>query len=303
MNQEKTFALPERLRVSQRIHWERFDDNANERFCEEFAAAGAEYLAVNTESVLRMSQDSAFLPQLATLVGRHGLRFRDAHAPWGEGWDLNELPENCPNLAVHEEILRRLGGAGVKTYTIHPGGMVCYRRQWFGNQERIRSVAAHALERLLKTAEAAGVVIAVENVFDPASIAQEALALVHRFPSPNLGICLDCGHANLLEPCATRAVEKMVGYILDAWKPGIPVFSPGIAELLCDEIVTVHLHDNDGLCDLHAALGTGIIDWRRYSGIFARAPRLISLQSEVDPSPNVSPAEIFRNFALLRYDE
>ena len=95
----------------------------------------------------------------------------------------------------------------------------------------------------------------------------------------------------------------MVGYILDAWKPGIPVFSPGIAELLCDEIVTVHLHDNDGLCDLHAALGTGIIDWRRYSGIFARAPRLISLQSEVDPSPNVSPAEIFRNFALLRYDE
>lgn len=303
MSQKNIFELPEQLQVSQFVLWERFDYAANDQTCTAFANAGAKYLAINTETSLRMSQEPKLLQNLVSLATRHGLIFRDAHAPWGKGWDLNELSTNSTNFTVHENVLRQLGDAGVKTYAIHVGAMVCYRKEWFGNEEHIRSVAARALERLLKTAESSGVVIAVENCFEPSTTASEALALVQRFSSPHIGICLDCGHANLMEPRSDRDITKMVDYIQRAWKPGIPCFTPGIPEFLNDEIVTVHLHDNDGLNDLHARLGSGIIDWQRYSALFACLPRLISLQSEVPLPPNSTPEEIFRDFALLQYGE
>ena len=58
------------------------------------------------------------------------------------------------------------------------------------------------------------------------------------------------------------------------------------------EIVTVHIHDNDGLNDCHALPDErGTIDWQRIASVLSDAPRLISLQSEVETvSPDFIPA-------------
>ena len=128
------------------------------------------------------------------------------------------------------------------------------------------------------------------------------MALVKKFPSPYLGLCLDCGHANLMEPMDGRVVTDMIGYIQSAWKPGIPAFTPGLPEFIAPEIVTVHVHDNDGLNDRHAMLDEhGTIDWKRIAGVLSRSPRLISLQSETEIPPDspLSIADLTASFQKL----
>ena len=59
------------------------------------------------------------------------------------------------------------------------------------------------------------------------------------YPSKDVGICLDVGHANMYE-------------------------NPYDAIKICGErLIHTHLSDNDGKADLHLWLGKGSIDWRR----------------------------------------
>ena len=53
--------------------------------------------------------------------------------------------------------------------------------------------------------------------------------------------------------------------------------------MMLPDIVTVHVHDNDGMCDKHALPDKdGTIDWKQMYQVLKRAPRLLSLQSEVE---------------------
>lgn len=272
------------LSISGFFRWNRTDDAHIVQAYAEFAQAGTRFLTVDAETVKTLSEQPERLKQLCRTAGKEGLRFRDSHAVWGPGNDLNELTENA-SFAVHETVIPILAECGIRTMTFHIGASCVYNRTWRGNEEKYRSIAANALERLLKTAEKYQLTLAVENCFEPSITAQEAMRLVRKFPSPYLGLCLDCGHANLMEPRADRDVTKMVSYIQSAWKPGIPEFTPGISEFMAPEIVTVHIHDNDALNDLHTVIDEhGTIDWKRISSVLAGAPRLISLQSEVETS-------------------
>ncbi|MBR4663604.1 MAG: sugar phosphate isomerase/epimerase [Lentisphaeria bacterium] len=268
--------------VSGFYRWNRTDDSHISQACAEFAQAGTRFLAADAETVKNLLEQPGRLKELCSIAGREGLIFRDAHAVWGAGNDLNELTDE-PSFATHEKVIPILADCGIRTMTFHIGASCIYGNTWRGNEEKYRGIAAAALERLLKTAEKHQLTLAVENCFEPSTTAQEAMALVKRFPSPYLGLCLDCGHANLMEPREDRDVRKMVGYIQKAWQPGIPEFTPGIAEYMAPEIVTVHVHDNDGLNDLHTVIDEhGTIDWKRIRKVLSGAPRLISLQSEAD---------------------
>jgi len=268
--------------VSGFFRWNRFDEKTLRQACEAFAGCGTKFLSVDAETVKTLPDNPSRLKRLVAMAKEYGLVFRDAHAPWGAAFDLNELTDE-PRLTIHETILPILAESDIQTYTFHIGAPCVYNRSWFGHEDHFRAIAASALERLLKTAEKERITLAVENCFEPSTTAEEAMSLVKQFPSQYLGLCLDCGHANLMEPRKGRIVTDMVNYIQDAWKPGIPRFTPGIAEYMCPEIVTVHVHDNNGLDDLHAPISEqGTIDWNRYASVLSKAPRLISLQSEVE---------------------
>jgi len=270
--------------ISGFFRWNRTDDEHIAQACAEFAQEGTRFLAVDAETVKTLSERPERLKQLCRTAENEGLQFRDSHAVWGPGNDLNELTENA-SFAVHETVIPILSECGIRTMTFHIGASCVYNRTWLGNENKYRDIAAKALERLLKMAEKYHLILAVENCFEPSTTAQEAMALVRKFPSPYLGLCLDCGHANLLEPRPDRDVTKMVGYIQSAWKPGIPDFTSGIPEFMAPEIITVHIHDNDALNDLHTIPDEcGTIDWKRIGKVLAGAPRLVSLQSEVETS-------------------
>ena len=44
---------------------------------------------------------------------------------------------------------------------------------------------------------------------------------------------------------------------------GIDIYA--VQKALGDRLKAYHLHDNDGLEDLHRRVGTGVIDWKRFS--------------------------------------
>lgn len=268
--------------VSGIFRWNRLTSDPEPVF-ESFAAAGTKYLVFDAETTLAFPEKLAYIRDLCKKAARYGLTFRDAHAPWGAGKDLNEITTE-DRFAMHENIIAVLGECQVKTLTFHIGTSCIYKTgDWSGNEERYRSIAAKALERLLKSAEKHNVILCVENCFEPSTSAGEAIALVKRFDSPHSGLCLDCGHANLMEPMEGRDVKKMVNYIQHAWNMEEPAFMPGIAELMLPDIVTVHVHDNDGLDDKHALPDAhGTICWERLRKVLKKAPRLLSLQSEVE---------------------
>ncbi|NTU43544.1 MAG: sugar phosphate isomerase/epimerase [Nitrospirales bacterium] len=86
-------------------------------------------------------------------------------------------------------------------------------------------------------AEALGVKIAIENIFEeePSNLRM----LMEEMGSQNFGICFDTGHFNLF---SCRSLEDWIRELL-----------PYITEL--------HLHDNDRSADQHNPIGDGVFDF------------------------------------------
>jgi len=93
------------------------------------------------------------------------------------------------------------------------------------------------LEEICRYADEKNVEIALENNSTLKNM-EFILGLVRAVDMPNLGICIDTGHANLGDLGAGRAI-RMAG----------------------KKLFTTHLQDNFGKQDDHTAPGLGTIDW------------------------------------------
>ncbi len=92
---------------------------------------------------------------------------------------------------------------------------------------RLESVVAYAKEKQVK--------IAFENIENPKLLRK----VMNHFKDSHVGFCYDCGH----EACHTPGVEYL------------PV--------LGDRLFCIHLHDNDGVGDLHQVPFDGKLDFDR----------------------------------------
>ncbi len=153
---------------------------------------------------------------------------------------------------------------GIEVGVIHPGGdrpatLVDQHKEEGRRIESFAQLSVHAGER--------GVALAVENMNDAKAGATGALGrrtfgatipelheLIDVVGAPNIGICLDVGHAHVQGVPMAEAVRQ------------------------CGRrLIALHIQDNDGLSDQHLAPGRGSIDWEAgiaalreigYEGIF-----------------------------------
>ena len=88
--------------------------------------------------------------------------------------------------------------------------------------------------------------VLLENVLDPEPA--ELQAILDGVSDPRLGACLDVGHANVYAAVPPEVWIRVLG----------------------DRIREVHLHNNDGRIDSHAALGAGVIDMRKLLAVLGR---------------------------------
>ena len=248
----------------------------------EFRDNGVENLVFTDNMCKRILNDHLFFYKLKLACHRTGIKLQEMHAPFGESYDLACASSGRREGLVKDHItcMQYAADCGCLTYTLHMGA---FDSAYLGTpNSEIRPRALSALEQLIPTAEKLGVVIALENSFERSNTPDEAMYYVEAVNHPNVGSCLDVGHANVMAPAAWKTQEKFPAHMRNVWGGEVQFFENAF-ERMASGIVTCHLHDNDGFSDQHQLPGCGTVDWDDViSKLRNKAPRLLSIQSEVN---------------------
>ncbi|MFH0964084.1 MAG: TIM barrel protein, partial [Planctomycetota bacterium] len=134
-------------------------------------------------------------PEIARALKEHGLRLLQLHADWPSLIDADE-PARSRALAEHFRWGELAGRLGAEVLVVHPTGRSSSGRYLAG--EEAMEALAEGYGKLAKSADNAGVTLAVENDLPPSEGAtrahvggrvKELLALCEVVGASNLGIC------------------------------------------------------------------------------------------------------------------
>ena len=205
-----------------------------------------------------------------------GLGIETFHLPFSAGDDITSFYETVRRKAVDKIVLwmekaARMGASvGIQHptttgYNVDVEGLDVYLRQ-----------LGKSLDTILPAAENLNFTLAIENMLPAgggrfASRPEHFTAMIQHFAHPNLGFCLDTGHA------LVAAGPDHAGEFLDIMAP---------------HLVAFHLTDNAGDRDSHLAPGHGRVDW---NPVFRKAAELqfsrpICIETPpFAPGPNYAP--------------
>ncbi len=175
-----------------------------------------------------------------------GISIRSVHAPFGDGYNLSDFDteEREKAIQIHRDLLYKVARAGVKMLIIHPGISVRSKE----DVENMSLLAIDSISQLIATAEETGVALAVENMLPghPGCEIGHITNIIEQISSPSLGICFDVGHAHV---CGNM-------------KEYMSAFG--------EDIISIHIHDNDGTHDMHLQPPYGTVDWRAFVEILQK---------------------------------
>jgi sugar phosphate isomerase/epimerase len=188
--------------------------------------------------------DPAVLDDVADWLTEARLRLHSLHAPVMERYDgrwINPLSIASPDegaraLAVREtaaalDLARRVP---LSVLVVHPGLQDSLLVPGVQNS---RHAILRSVEEIVTVASPLGVRVALEVIPNELATAEALASLLDELEIPEVGVCLDFGHAHLQ------------GDVVDA------------IESLSGLLVATHVHDNRGERDEHLAPFEGTIDW------------------------------------------
>ncbi len=172
--------------------------------------------------------------------------------------------------ALHKEI-DQCAALGVTTLVLHNVTLNCHHSSFKPDYPEI--------VRLAEIARVYGLRLAIENSKDDLWFLDQILDRIGDDPQKtNIGVCIDIGHAYM----STDAGRQPVRAYLERYK---------------DQLIHLHLHDNDGEEDLHQIPGEGTIDWRgvveTIDQIGYRGQAVIELHALDDPIVEIRRATRF----------
>lgn len=174
---------------------------------------------------------------------RFGIRKVNMHGPFFD-LSLSSMEESINRLTRkrYEQAVEISEHLAVRQIVFHTQynpqlRFTIYKNRWLDTSYQY-------FENLLKTTEKSELTFLIENMFeDDFLLIKDLLKALN---SPRFGMCLDVGHVQVYGD------ESILVWIRE----------------LKDFIKYVHLSDNNGLCDDHLALGSGIIDFPAIFGAF-----------------------------------
>jgi sugar phosphate isomerase/epimerase len=188
--------------------------------------------------------DPAALDAAASWLTREGLRLHSLHAPVMERFDgrwINPLSIASTDDAARALAVRETGAAlelarrvPVSVLVVHPGLQDSLLSSSVQNS---RDAALRSVAEIVALASPLGVRVALEVIPNAMSTADALVELLDELDMPEVGVCLDFGHAHLQ------------GDVVDA------------IETLSGLLAATHVHDNHGKRDEHLAPFEGTIDW------------------------------------------
>ena len=260
--------------------WDKIPFEMFPNMMREFQDNGAKHLVITDFMLENMIRDPQYLLSLRKHMFDTKMEFFECHGLWSRGNDMVCI-DKCrrPGLiADHKLAMSYAAELGCKTYVMHIGA---YESVFFSTpNEELRPNGIEVLEQLLPHAEKLGIIIAVENSYEISNTPDEALYYVEHFKHPNLGCCMDVGHANIMAPGEGKTNDRYHADLLEAWHGKVVQYENAF-EKMAPYIVTMHLHDNDGFGDHHWLPGYGTINWEELASKIATLPRLQTLQCEV----------------------
>ena len=142
--------------------------------------------------------------------------------------------------------------------------------------ERFMEINLEFFNRLTQKAREYGVTIDFENMPMPAltlASPRQILDFAKQIDSPYFRVCLDTGHCTMLKVDPGQAVREIGKQYLRV----------------------LHVHDNNGVSDLHWLPGTGVIDWKNFSAALHEIgfDGVFSLETNVKPN-GLDPEELLR---------
>lgn len=254
------------------------------------AAMGVKRMSIDAPILAKAGEDKEFAEAVVKAGADHNITFFDAHAPHGAADSLgNPLPGGPErSTEIMLKSLRTAAELGVKIVTMHTARtrMINQFAPPSGPIEDLDLPGAidrtmRQLDQLIPEAEKLGVIIAIENLFLPSSTASHIVNIINKARHANLGLCYDSGHALILEKIQGKTPDMIAAWIACGWQDNIVEFQEDQLDLMLADVVTTHFHDNDGTGDLHQLPGDGIADWEKIRTRMLKAPRLLSVQSEV----------------------
>lgn len=275
------------IRCTHFYDWPSVNEHSFESVLNEFKENGVDTLTFATYFTNYVYGDPNKAVRLRKLLDKTGVSMPDAHGLWGGLWDLCAADTFMRKYLAegHKLCMSILADFGVKTYTVHIGAAECVENGGRYTPE-MHARALATLEAILPTAEKLGMVVCVENAFEPANTPAIVESCILPFgDSPAIGCCLDVGHVNVMNAEIPRPDEKMAESWLNVHMWGnrmrenmLPVGEA--IRKLAPYIVTTHVHDNDGWNDQHLCPGLGVCDFDLVFAELAKCPRLQSVQNE-----------------------
>jgi sugar phosphate isomerase/epimerase len=185
-------------------------------------------------------------------------------------------PEKSRRIDAMDEIKRALETADqiqFRNLVLHLG------ERDDGWSQRSIEYGITALEHLGAFAHPLGVRLLVENLLSEATTPTHLLLILEMGRLPNVGVCLDLGHANI---------------------------TVGVAEAihtLGAHIGSVHVHDNQGLKDEHLWPGDGTIAWpatvEALKALAKPPATVLEVHKSFGEAPAEIPARVKKSFALF----
>ena len=279
--------------------WKKINDDFVTNILCEFADNGAESVVLTDEWGKRLVKEPGFYTTLLGWLRESGMKIFECHGLWSIAYDLNitDRPRRRAMIEEHKLCMEYAADLGCRTYVMHIWAFDCYYKDT--TLEEMRRLAVESLEKLIPAAEKLGIIIAIENSFEPSNTPDEVLYFLNYFNTPVLGCCFDTGHANIMAKTPGKDPAKYASYMNVCWKNGVVEEADAFGKL-APHIVTCHLHDNDGYGDAHNLPGTGTIDWKTLIPALKNCPRIVSMQNETSAGAyHVSIAKLCRTFDEL----
>ena len=279
--------------------WKKINDDFVTNILCEFADNGAESVVLTDDWGKRLVKEPGFYTTLLGWLRESGMKIFECHGLWSIAYDLNitDRPRRRAMIEEHKLCMEYAADLGCRTYVMHIGAFDCYYKDT--TLEEMRRLAVESLEKLIPAAEKLGIIIAIENSFEPSNTPDEVLYFLNYFNTPVLGCCFDTGHANIMTKTPGKDPAKYASYMNVCWKNGVVEEADAFGKL-APHIVTCHLHDNDGYGDAHNLPGTGTIDWKTLIPALKNCPRIVSMQNETSAGAyHVSIAKLCRTFDEL----
>jgi sugar phosphate isomerase/epimerase len=212
----------------------------------EIAAHGFEAVEVFANRPHLLLDDDRSTAELVEALRDTGLHASSVHAPiadslrggvWGTPFSIAAADALAREQAV-EEVTRAIQLANhlqAHFVVVHVGVPESQQRSAAENRP---DAARRSIETLAATAMPLGVRLALEVIPNRLSSAEGLVRLIEEdLDLPDLGVCLDFGHAHLAGD-VVEAIETLSGHV-----------------------VTTHVHDNGGRSDEHLVPFEGTIDW------------------------------------------